>query len=406
MAAPPRPRPDACPGVLDPHLAADGAVIRVRLPGGVLRPPQARALARCAEQFGDGAVHLTSRGNVQLRGLGVHDQRPAGLLADAGLLPSAAHERARNVLASPLSGIRGGLGDVRGLAGRLDRGLCADPGLAGLPGRVLFAVDDGRGDVTAARPDFGWLAAGPAAGWLVLGGTRTELVVTRAGAAAAMLEAARCFLAVRARTGATVWRVQELPGGAARVAAALGTRPVPGPPPRARIPRTVGSFLRRDGDTAVGAAPVLGELTGAQLRLVAELADGSLVTPWRTVLLPAAVAGTLGRLRDAGLVVDPGSAALRVSACAGTPGCARSRADVRAVARGLVHAARPAGRTHLVGCERRCGAPAGPSRDVVALDDGFLVDGRRVDRDGLVAAVAAGPIDGAGGAGGREEACP
>ena len=96
-------RPDACPGVFALHDAADGALARVRLPGGAIDAAALRVVADCAEELGDGAVHLTSRGNVQLRGLRRDDPRLAARLAAAGLLPSATHERARNLLASPLS---------------------------------------------------------------------------------------------------------------------------------------------------------------------------------------------------------------------------------------------------------------------------------------------------------------
>lgn len=96
---------DACPGTLRLHRADDGALARIRIPGGVLTPPQAEVLGRAAERLGDGELHLTSRGNVQLRGL-AEDGGPglAELLAGAGLLPSARHERVRNVVASPSPG--------------------------------------------------------------------------------------------------------------------------------------------------------------------------------------------------------------------------------------------------------------------------------------------------------------
>src|SRR5207253_658171 len=107
-----------------------------------------------ADELGDGHVHLTSRGNLQLRGVSRTGALPTRLAA-AGLLPSATHERVRNVLASPLAGITGDPDervstaaagtarstrrsrscDVRGLAAALDRELCARPVLAELPGR-------------------------------------------------------------------------------------------------------------------------------------------------------------------------------------------------------------------------------------------------------------------------------
>src|SRR5918911_2667097 len=67
--APPRDRVDACPGALQTHAAADGGLARVRVPGGTLTGAQLRVLAGAARDLGDGALELTSRGNVQLRGL-------------------------------------------------------------------------------------------------------------------------------------------------------------------------------------------------------------------------------------------------------------------------------------------------------------------------------------------------
>src|SRR4051812_29203442 len=148
-ALPTRDRADACPGALQTHAAADGALARVRVPGGGLSSAQLAALASAARELGDGALELTSRGNVQLRGLAPGTEPELGdRLAGAGLLPSPTHERIRNVLASTLSGrTSGGVVDVRPWVPALDAGLCADPQLAGLPGRFLVTLDDGRGDV-------------------------------------------------------------------------------------------------------------------------------------------------------------------------------------------------------------------------------------------------------------------
>ncbi|MEU5025334.1 nitrite reductase [Streptomyces milbemycinicus] len=159
---PVRGRDDACPGALRLHSADDGALARVRLPAGLLTARQALVLALAAEELGDGRLDLTSRGNLQLRGLDAGcGAGLAARLRTAGLLPSDRHDRVRNIVASPLSGLDGaGYADVSAWARELDALLCdnapAGSGLAelaGLSGRFLFALDDGRGDVAALGAD-------------------------------------------------------------------------------------------------------------------------------------------------------------------------------------------------------------------------------------------------------------
>jgi hypothetical protein len=99
---------DRCPGALRLAEAADGYLARVRLPGGFVTGEQLRVLAGLATELGDGRIELTSRGNVQLRALAMDAAEPlTAALARAGLLPSLAHDRVRNVLASPLAGLDG-----------------------------------------------------------------------------------------------------------------------------------------------------------------------------------------------------------------------------------------------------------------------------------------------------------
>ncbi|GAA4553429.1 precorrin-3B synthase [Amycolatopsis samaneae] len=362
-----RVRADACPGVFATHDAADGPLARVRLPGGVVTAAQLRALADAAVACGDGDAHLTSRGNVQLRAV----TRP-GLrerLSEAGLLPSPTHERVRNVLASPWSGISGGAADVRGLAAALDEAVCARPELASLPGRFLFAFDDGRGDVAGEAPDVCWLAVDSAVGAVLLAGADTGLRVARESAVAALTALAAAF----ARTRGTAWRVGELADPSALLAALdSGTRATPVSWPGAPDDR-IGPVPGHDGHAA-GVAPYLGRLSAAQLRSLAGAADHAVVTPWRTIVLPGVRPEALKTLAGAGLLTDPADPRLRVSACAGRPGCAKSRADVRADAARLA-ALPPGARAHVSGCERRCGKPSRSHLDVVAAEDGYRVDG-------------------------------
>jgi precorrin-3B synthase len=394
-AAPPvRVRADACPGALQTHAAADGALARVRVPGGLLTAVQLRVLAGAARDLGDGALELTSRGNVQLRGLAGGAAAELGdLLAAAGLLPSATHERVRNVLASALTGRAGGHLDVRPWVAALDAGLCAEPVLASLPGRYLATLDDGRGDVAGMGGDIGLLALDPGTVALTLAGTDSGLRASPDDAVALALSATRAFLDERAAQGGTAWRLAELDDGPHRVARRLEGRdgrfcPTPGRRSGhegtsvrdrsdhfGRFP--IGALRQDDGGTALVAVVPLGRLSAGQAELLADAATDLQVTPWRSVVLAdLADASAADALTAAGLVLDGDSAWRRVTACAGRPGCARSLADVRADAtRAVADGTLPAdgARQHWAGCERRCGRPRGDVVDVVATGTGYRV---------------------------------
>ncbi|MCI3932060.1 precorrin-3B synthase [Streptomyces sp. AN091965] len=447
--AAPRDRGDACPGSLRLHAADDGALARVRLPGGVLTVRQAEALATAARDLGDGDLHLTSRGNVQLRGLADGcGAALAALLGAAGLLPSPGHERVRNVVASPLSGLDGrGAGDVQPWLTALDAALCASEAARGLSGRFLFALDDGRGDVAGLDADVTVRAAAGGRALLGLGTPHPVLSVAAADAPRAALVAAEAFLHRVRESGTKAWRITELPlapgtladdvrrrltaggvghepctpggtvptGGVGHdLRAPEGTAPAGGVghdlrAPEGTVPTEgVGHDLRAPEGTAptegVGHGPrsprdtggpppgvigsalsvhvPLGRFSGLQWRELTHVAaaagPGELrLTPWRGAVVPApglgpaAAEATLARLSAAGLVTGPGSLWLRVGACVGRPGCAKSRADVRADAASALAAAGRSGLPlYWSGCERRCGHPRGDRVDVVAAPGG------------------------------------
>ena len=249
-----RTRVDACPGVLQVHPAMDGGLARVRLPGGRLESAALIELVAVAVEHGDGALHLTSRGNVQLRGLPVGADDPglvavAARLAAAGLLPSASHERVRNIVASPWTGLLGGRLDVRPQLGELDAGLLADPALAGLPGRFLFGLDDGRGDVAGLRPDACWLALAGDQGALLLDGDDSGVRVAASEAAGALLDVARAFLAARGSGEAAAWRVRDLPERGRELVAAATPHPIAVVPDR-QTDRAGGASARSGSGTA------------------------------------------------------------------------------------------------------------------------------------------------------------
>ena len=92
-----------CPGALRPMQSGDGLVVRVRPFNGRLRRAQADGIASLAAAHGNGMLDLTSRGNIQIRGVSA-ESYPAlmeGLRHMALLDKDEATESRRNILVTP-----------------------------------------------------------------------------------------------------------------------------------------------------------------------------------------------------------------------------------------------------------------------------------------------------------------
>ncbi|HEY2041659.1 MAG TPA: precorrin-3B synthase [Jatrophihabitans sp.] len=379
---------DRCPGVLEAHQAADGGLVRIRIPGGRLTGEQWHGLATLAATLGDGDLYLTSRGNIQLRGLrsGAERELSEGLFT-LGLFPSASHERVRNIAASPLTGLDTlSVLDLRPIIAELDSQLCQRTRLAALSGRFLFGLDDGRGDVAALVPDICARAVTLTSLTLIIAGLDTGIRLGADAIVGAMLDAAEVFLRRRAEQGLQAWRISDLSdGAAAEIAVALPQRPGAAPGvTTAGVDRSVpmagsrlGTVPQKDGRASVIVMPPLGRVTPSQAAVLSH--PKLVITPWRSIVVPDLTADQaaqqLTALRAAGLAVDADSSWLGVSACAGKPGCARALSDVRADAAGAHGSSDPnlSIAVHWVGCERRCGQPAGDSATVLATRSGYQV---------------------------------
>ena len=345
-----------CPGALRPMLSGDGLVVRVRPFGGRLDAGQAAGLADLAERYGNGLIDLTSRANLQIRGVS-HDGHLPLLdeLALLGLLdPDSATESRRNVLVTPFW--RAG-DDTCSLAIELERAL-ADSSLD-LPTKFGFAVDDGKervlttasADVRIERDPGGKLTVRADGAGLGRSVTRTEVVdvalalaewfVTSGGA-----NGGRGRMAAHLRAGA---RLPEALRGHARPAAAT-VAPLPGLYPQGAL---------------VGAT--FGQLTHSALRHLASYGQALRMTPCRMVL----VEGLREMPRRDDVITQADDPALRVIACSGAPRCREAHADTRALATALAPHIAADARLHVSGCAKGC-ADSGPaSITLVATSEGF-----------------------------------
>jgi precorrin-3B synthase len=135
-----------CPGALRPMRSGDELIVRLRISGGIVDQALAAAIAQWSLRWGNGEIDLTSRGNLQLRGIsernlpGLYDALAEWDLLDA----TAAAEAVRNIVVSPLAGLDpAAVLDIRPVVRALERRLAADETLHALPGKFSFAIDDG-----------------------------------------------------------------------------------------------------------------------------------------------------------------------------------------------------------------------------------------------------------------------
>ena len=366
----PRSGADRCPGLLAPFVASDGAMVRLRIPGGRIDVGLLAEVSTLARRFGETDITLTSRGSLQLRGLS--DPLPDELITaigDLGLVPSGTHDKARNIIADPAAGLDD-------LVGALDDGLLADPGLARLPGRFLLAVGRPGGPVLGEPWDIA-----------IIDGTSAEVrrrsleaaatvvvddrsvVVARKDAAQTALDIARRFLA--SQSDATTWNVRDLPAGArtdllpegAPFAVEPSEPPVPGPDgedlvalvPLGLLTADMAEALTTSRGSSQGSSRLdeRGDVQGSS-----RLDERVVVTPWRSIVVPGGAADA-DRLADAGFITTPDSPWTMLTACAGAPACARTTTPTRDLARAAASLIDPTGPpVHVIGCERSCGHPA------------------------------------------------
>ena len=196
----------ACPGALEPMESGDGLIVRVRPHGGALSVAALADLADAAHSLGNGAMDLTRRANLQLRGLSQTTLEPLrDIMASLGLLDAtAAAERLRNIMVSPLAGLDAaapGFVNAQALARDLEQALAGAPELSRLSAKFGFVIDDGgvhlslASEATDIRLRF-LSETSVAVGLDMKDGTRWVGSVLTQDAAATALKAAAQFLAL------------------------------------------------------------------------------------------------------------------------------------------------------------------------------------------------------------------
>lgn len=343
-----------CPGARRPMASGDGLVARVRPWAGALSRAQALGLCDLAERFGTGVLDLTSRANLQIRGIAeaAHPALLDGLEALGLLDPDPMIEARRNILTAP--------DHAPGrLTARLHDALVARLGdLPDLPAKMGIALDLGPVPrLTGASADFRFELSEAGALILRADGAAAGREVRPAEAPDALIALARWFVASDGREAGRMAR------HLARTALPAAWRATP---PRAgNTPLEPGPY---PGGMAWGAP--FGAIPTAALRPLLAGAQAMRLAPGRVFALPGAAPRDIP-----GLIADPASPLLRAHACPGAPFCPQGTVETRALAAAL--APRIAGDLHVSGCAKGCARP-GPAAVTLTGRDGrfdLIIDG-------------------------------
>ena len=149
-------------GTYGQRQAIDAQMLRVKIPQGILDVPQLDAMADVAERYSRGFGHITTRQNIQLHFLKLHDVEPVmRRLAETGLTTrEACGNSVRNITACPYAGVAADEPfDVTPYAEALTRYLLRHPLSASLPRKFKIAFEGCTHDhIGTAINDIGWTA--------------------------------------------------------------------------------------------------------------------------------------------------------------------------------------------------------------------------------------------------------
>ena len=137
-------------------------MVRLRLPNGVIRADQLEVLADAVDRCGvDGSADITTRQNLQLRGLLLEDMAPLMRAMEAVGLTSrqSGHDNPRNITGNPLAGIDPEeIVDTRPLVTAIQAALLGPDGPRNLPRKFNVAVG-GAPDSFLLHNDLAFLPA-------------------------------------------------------------------------------------------------------------------------------------------------------------------------------------------------------------------------------------------------------
>jgi sulfite reductase (ferredoxin) len=414
---------------LEPHeLEDEFFMLRIRVDGGQLSLAQLRAVAEVSRRYARDTADITDRQNIQLHWVRIEDVPAIWRELEAvGLQTTeACGDCPRVVLGSPVAGVaEAELLDATPAVDEIVARYVGDPEYANLPRKFKTSIS-WLADTPYEANDVAFLGVvhpehGPGFDVWVGGGLSTNpMLAQRLGAWVPLAEVAEVWAGVvgifrdygyrrlrnRARLKFLVadWGVERFRQVLEKEY--LGRALLDGPAPE--LPDKpldhVGVHRQRDGRDYVGAAPVVGRVSGSQLAALADVvaAHGSQrvrLTPYQKLLVldvpPERTRALVDALRGIGLEATPSTWRRGTMACTGIEFCKLAIVETKARGAHLVAELerRLAGvlddtdiSIHLNGCPNACArtqvADIGLKGQIVVGPDGRQVEGYQVHLGG------------------------
>lgn len=333
-----------CPSLHTPMEAKDGYLIRLTPPSNVLSSKQLITLAEVAEHHGRGVVQLTSRGNIQIRGLEAKSiQESQQILIEASLSDASAQieEIRRSILVSPLHSIDPSCAaETSAIAKHLLRALSHCSLLKALPPKFCFGVDGG-GYLPSGSVHADIIACFEGKSWRVQCGAQSRLTDASDVTTAMLAYAADC-VALRPAKRTAMPRTQS--------AIAASLKRLIGPLPSAWQ----------------GYSAAFGILKSDELRQIAALTREICLLPERAFM-------TRTTLPLPFLIRNADDPMTRLFACCGTSGCAHAYIDAMQDARYFSVILTANTSLHVSGCLKGCAHPSKTDLTLVGVDGGYAV---------------------------------
>jgi precorrin-3B synthase len=378
----------------------DGLLVRLQ-PNGTVPLAAFATLCTAARRHGNGVIEVTSRGNIQIRGLSAESApRFAAAVAALGIAADDGVPVHCNVLA--------GIGadelfDAGALAAELRHAPAQRALAAKLSPKVAVAIDGGGGPNLATLSADVRLCAQPVNGEIILhvaiggdGQSATDLgnidPVHGAGSVVRLLD-------VVARHGRKR-RARDIVAadGEAVFRTALADLLLPGPntPLRGNERDVIGNHPLRDGSVACGVGLAFGHSDATTLEQLTEVANAAGASGFRAAAGRAVLAIGLPPLNlstfttaaeKLGFITRAGDPRRRVIACAGAPICGSAYIAARAMAPLIADRAEVT--VHVSGCAKGCAHPAPAALTVVGTPAGCALVADGTARDAPFSVVAA-----------------